>query len=74
MIALQGHQLTVVVDHPVAQLYGRINDHLRAGNRKLYFGEPMTVSILHEIAPEQIVKILSSPGVQYVREGVVQKI
>jgi len=74
LIALQGHQVTVIVDHPVAQLYGRINDHLRACNRKLYFGGPMTVSILHDVSAEQILKILSSPGVQYVREDVVQKV
>ena len=74
VIALQGHQITVVVDHPVAQLYGRINGHLRTCNRKLYFGQPMTVSIVHDLSSEQILKILSSPGVQYVREDVVQKI
>ena len=71
LIATQGHEVTVIVDHPVAQLYGRINDHLRSCNRKLYFGEPMTASLLHDISPEQIHKILSSPGVQYVREDVV---
>ncbi|MEO8429391.1 MAG: serine/threonine-protein kinase [Verrucomicrobiota bacterium] len=74
LIAIQDHQLTVVVDHPVAQLYGRINGHLRSCNRKLYFGEPMTVSVLHELGPGQILKILRSPGVQYVREDVVQAI
>ena len=74
LIALQGHQLMVIVDHPVAQLYGRINGHLRTCNRKLYFGQPMTVSIVHDLSSVQILKILSSPGVQYVREDVVQKI
>jgi len=73
LIVVQGHEVTVVVDHPVAQLYGRINGYLSACNQKLYFGQPMTVSLLHEIVPEQIQKMLSGPGVQYVREDVVQK-
>jgi hypothetical protein len=71
LVTVQGRQFTVVVDRPVAQLYGRINQHLQSGNRKLYFGEPMTVSILHGLTPERTQQLLSNPGVQYVREDVL---
>jgi hypothetical protein len=72
LIAIDDRQVTVVVDRPVAQLYGRINDQLRRCNRKLYFGGPMTVSILYEVSSDHIRKILAGPGVQYVRESAVE--
>jgi serine/threonine protein kinase len=72
LIAMHDRQVTVVVDRPVAQLYGRINHQLRTCNRKLYFGEPMTVSILHEVSSDQIGKLLAGPGVQYVRDNAVE--
>jgi hypothetical protein len=33
----------------------------------------MTLTILHELSPEQTHKMLASPGVQYVRDDVVEK-
>jgi hypothetical protein len=71
LITIEEHRVTLLVDRPVPQLYQRINSHLRACNRKLYFGQPMTVSILHELPPEQLQKLLCGPGVQYVREDVI---
>jgi hypothetical protein len=71
LIAFHDRQFTVVVDRPVAQLYGRISTHLRKCNRKLYFGQPMTVSILHDVSAEQIHNLLAGPGVQYVREDAI---
>ena len=55
----------------MAQLYGRINDRLIPCNRKLYQGEPMTVSIVHEVTPEQIHKMLTDSGIQYVRDDAI---
>jgi len=73
VIACQQHQISVVIDHPVAQLYGRLSDHLRTCNKRLYFGEPMTLTVLHELTPEQSRKLLASPGVQYVRDDALAK-
>jgi hypothetical protein len=73
LIAFQEREVCVVVDHPVAQLYGRINDQLRRCNRKLYSGQPMTVSILHDVPDEQFQHILAAPGVNYVRPDRVGK-
>jgi hypothetical protein len=68
LIAVEDRRATVVVDHPVAQLYGRINGYLGTANRKLYSGQPMTVSILHEISPDEFARMLAWPGVHYVRD------
>ncbi|HWI56322.1 MAG TPA: serine/threonine-protein kinase, partial [Bacillota bacterium] len=73
LILFQDRQVQVVVDRPVAQLYGRLNQHLRTCNQKLYFGQPLTLTILHAVTAEQFHQLLASPGVQYVREAVVEK-
>ena len=73
LIAFQQNQFNVVVDRPVAQMYGRLNQYLLACNRKRYSGQPMTLSVLHELTPDQFNKLLASPGVQYVREQLVEK-
>jgi serine/threonine protein kinase len=71
LVAFQAERVSVVVDRPTAQLYERLNAHLRSCNRKLYFGPPMTLSILHELSDEQTRAMLTGPGVHYVREDVV---
>ena len=68
LITLQKRQFNVVVDRPVAQLYGRINSLLQSANRELYHGEPLTLSVLHDLTEEQIRQMLTSPGVQYMRD------
>jgi hypothetical protein len=73
LVTLQGRQFTVVVDRPVAQLYARINQQLQNSNRKLYFGEPMTVSILHSVSAEKTQQLLAGPGVQHLREDVLRQ-
>ncbi len=72
IISAHERQLTVVIDRPVAQLYGRIQGHLATSNKKRYFGQPMTLTIQHDLSWEQTQKLLASPGVQYVREDVVK--
>ncbi|HOW64718.1 MAG TPA: serine/threonine-protein kinase [Candidatus Paceibacterota bacterium] len=71
LIRFHDHQVTVVVDTAVAQLYGRINHQVNLCNRKRYWGAPMIVSIQHDLSEEQFSKMLSDPGVQYVRPDVV---
>jgi serine/threonine protein kinase len=73
LIVSQDNQVSVVVDRPTAQLYERINDHLRSCNRKRYFGPPMTLSILQELSAERTRTMLANPGVQFVRQDVVDR-
>jgi serine/threonine protein kinase len=72
LITFRARQVSVVVERPAAQLYDRINGHLRTCNRKLFFGPPMTVAILHELSSDQTRTMLTSPGVEYVRADVVE--
>jgi hypothetical protein len=67
LVVFQATHFTVVVDRPVAQLYGRLNRELQACNRKQFFGQPLTLSIRHDLTAEQLAQMLSGPGVQYVR-------
>jgi serine/threonine protein kinase len=73
LITLRDRQFTVVIDRPVAQLYSRINHQLQNANRMLYYGAPMTVSIVHDVQTDALKRLLSSSGVQHVREDVVKE-
>jgi serine/threonine protein kinase len=68
LVMLRDRHFKVAVDRAAGQLYGRISDLLRRANRKLYYGEPMTVSILTDLTPEQYRALLAEPGVEYVRD------
>ena len=68
VIACQDRRLTVVVDREISQLYGRIHDHLNQSYRKLFFGEGLSVSIRHNLSPDELRQLLNGPGVHYVRE------
>lgn len=73
LVTVRDREFTVVVDRPVLQLYGRINQQIQSLNRKLYFGKPMTVSILHSLPSEKTQQLLTGPGVQYLREDVLRQ-
>jgi hypothetical protein len=68
-IVCQDRQITVSVDRAAGQLYARINGQLSACNRKLFFGEPMSVVIRSDLTPDETRQWLSAPGVRYVREN-----
>jgi hypothetical protein len=68
IIVCQDRRIMVSVDHAAGQLYARINRQLNSCNRKLFFGEPMSVVIRSDLTAEETRQWLSAPGVQYVRE------
>lgn len=70
LISSDEGQVTVIVDRPVAQLYGRINAYVHDCNQKMFFGKPLSVVIRHEVGAEEIRKMLASPNVHYVRDDV----
>lgn len=67
-IVCQGRHITVGVDRAPGQLYGRINKQLSACNRKLFFGEPLSVVVRSDLTAEESRQWLTAPGVHYVRE------
>ncbi|MCI0410564.1 MAG: hypothetical protein L0191_18725, partial [Acidobacteria bacterium] len=68
LITLHQGQFTVVVEAPTAKTYLRLNAQLTAANERLYHGEPMTLVIKEGVPEEEIRKLLSSPGVQFLRD------
>lgn len=66
-IVCQDRRITVGVDRAAGQLYERINQHLSACNRKLFFGEPMSVVIRSDLTAEETRQWLAAPGVHYFR-------
>ena len=41
---------------------------LTAANERLFQGEPMTLVVREEVGNEEVRRLLSSPGVQYLRD------
>jgi eukaryotic-like serine/threonine-protein kinase len=72
LICSNGQQVTIVVDRPVAQLYSRIDRHLNECNRRLFFGNPLSTVIRHELRDEEVKALLNGPGVHYVRDDVLK--
>jgi hypothetical protein len=67
-IVCQDRRITVGVDRTAGQLYMRINKHLGVCNRKLFFGEPVSVVVRSDLTEEETRQWLAAPGVHYVRE------
>ncbi len=63
-------KVTVGVDRAVGQLYGRINNQLNYCNGKLFFGQPFSVVIRHDLSADEVRLMLEGAGVQYVRDDV----
>jgi serine/threonine-protein kinase len=71
LIAAAGAELTVVVDRSVAQLYGRINDQVNLYNHRRFFGRPLVAAVRHDLRDDEFQRLLTGPGVQYVRDDSV---
>jgi len=68
MITLHKGEFTIVADHPTAKTYLKLNALLTAANDSLYHGEPMTMVVREDLPEEEMRKLLSSPGVRFLRE------
>jgi eukaryotic-like serine/threonine-protein kinase len=68
LIALDSMRFTVVADRAQAKTYVRANALLDAVNSSMFFGDPFTLVVRDDVAPEEEKALLSSPGVLHVRE------
>ncbi len=68
VIAFHKGEFTVVADAPTARTYVRLNALLASSNGRLFRGEPMTMVIREDLDEAATRSLLSSPGVQHVRE------
>jgi len=68
MITLHKGEFTVVVENPTAKTYLKLNALLTSSNERLYQGDPMTLVVREGVGEEELRKLLSSPGVRFLRE------
>lgn len=68
LVSFTRGQFTVVAQNPTARTYVKLNALIEAANTRLYTGDPMTLVVRENLPPEETTRILSSPGVQFVRD------
>ena len=68
LVSFTGGRFTVVAANPTARTYVKLNALIETANQRLYTGDPMTLVVRENLAPEETTRILSSPGVQFVRD------
>jgi tRNA A-37 threonylcarbamoyl transferase component Bud32 len=68
LISFHQGEFTVVADGPTAKTYLKLNALLTTANERLFRGEPMTMVIREGLGAEETAKLLSSPGVRYLRD------
>ncbi|HET6372926.1 MAG TPA: protein kinase [Candidatus Polarisedimenticolia bacterium] len=68
LVSYHDGRFTVVADHPTSRTYLRLNALLTACNERLFRGDPMTLVIREDIDEAELRTVLSSPGVQYLRD------
>lgn len=68
LITAQDRNVVVVVDQMQAKTFLRITGLLESMNRKLFFGEPMTVSVRDDVAQDELRRLVQQPGILYVRD------
>ena len=69
LISFSGNAFTVVADRPTAKTYLKLNALLTTANERLFHGEPMTMLVRENLDEAEIRGILSSHGVQFVRDA-----
>jgi len=69
-ITVRGDLITVAVDGAKASLYIHINSMVEALNQKLFYGEPLAVSIRDDLG-DDLQSFLREPGVRYVRKDLI---
>jgi hypothetical protein len=68
LITWQQNKATVVVDRMQAKIYLRINGLMEDVNRKMFFGDPLTVVVRDDVTAEEFRKMLQEPGALYLRD------
>ena len=68
LVTFHQNQFTVVTEQPTARTYLKLNAFLTAANERLFQGEPMTLVVREEVGNEEVRRLLSSPGVQFLRD------
>lgn len=68
LVSCHGNCITVVVSHPTARTYLKLNALLANANGRLFHGEPLTMSVREQISDDERRSLLTSAGLHYARE------
>ncbi len=74
LVAWPQKQAIVVVDQIHAKVYLRLNGLMEDLNKKLFFGDPMTVLVRDDVTAEEFRAMLQEPGVLYVRDDAFESL
>ncbi len=69
LIAFSRGEFTVVAERPTAKTYLKLNALLTGANERLFRGDPMTMVVREDLDETEVRRLLSSPGVQFVRDA-----
>jgi len=73
LLALDGMKLTAVADKAMANTYVRLNAILDSINGSMFFGDPFTLVVRDDLAPEEFRALLTGPGVLYLRDDPMER-
>jgi len=71
LVAMQGEQVTVVVERPLAKTYVHLNSLMDRMNGKMFFGPRFALVVREGLPGTEIRRLLESGLVAYVAEGLV---
>jgi len=72
MIVFRDNCATVLVDRAQPKLYVHLNSMMDGLNRKLYFGEHMSVAVKEHMPAQDVRSLLEGPGVLFVRDDALE--
>jgi serine/threonine protein kinase len=68
LVTFHNLQFAIITRGATAKTYLKLNALLTAANERLYHGDPMTMVVRDDLPEEEVRRLLSTPGVQFVRE------
>ena len=69
LISFSGNEFTVVADRPTAKSYLKLNALLTTANERLFRGEPMTMVVREDLDETETRRVMTNPGVQFLRDA-----
>jgi len=65
--------ITVVATEAKAKVFVRVNTLLEELNQKHFFGDPFRAEVRDDLPPEELQRLLRSPGVLYARKDLLER-
>ena len=68
LVRIHGDEFTVLVENPKASTYVKLNALLDGANDSLYYGPPLGMQVKDGVAPDEVQKLVTQTGIQFLRE------